>query len=183
MIDYLQLMNSGTHSNSDNRQQEISEITRYLKIAAKELDVPIILLSQLSRAVEARKDHRPVLSDLRESGAIEQDADIVIFIYKADMYNDVVNEDEPGVCEVIIAKHRNGSPGTVKLRWYGEYTTFMDLDKKVPKRVQEDDEQVLASSEPEGDMIFSDQEDAPTSKDIDEINSLFNLDDMGDEED
>ena len=183
MIDYLQLMNSGTHSNSDNRQQEISEITRYLKIAAKELDVPIILLSQLSRAVEARKDHRPVLSDLRESGAIEQDADIVIFIYKADMYNDVVNEDEPGVCEVIIAKHRNGSPGTVKLRWYGEYTTFMDLDKKAPKRVQEDDEQVLASSEPEGDMIFSDQEDAPTSKDIDEINSLFNLDDMGDEED
>ena len=99
------------------------------------------------------------------------------------MYNDVVNEDEPGVCEVIIAKHRNGSPGTVKLRWYGEYTTFMDLDKKVPKRVQEDDEQVLVSSEPEGDMIFSDQEDAPTSKDIDEINSLFNLDDMGDEED
>ncbi len=178
MIDYLQLMNSGRKSNTDNRQQEISEITRYLKIAAKELDVPIILLSQLSRAVETRKDHRPVLSDLRESGAIEQDADIVMFIYKADMYNDVVNNDEPGVCEVIIAKHRNGSPGVVKLRWYGEYTTFMDLDKKVPKRnpsIQQDNE---TEEQPSEDMIFADQsDDMPTQKDIDEINEIFDIDD------
>ena len=183
MIDYLQLMNSGGKTNSDNRQQEISEITRYLKIAAKELDVPILLLSQLSRAVETRKDHRPVLSDLRESGAIEQDADIVIFIYKADMYNDVVSEDEPGVCEVIIAKHRNGSPGTVKLRWYGEYTTFMDLDKKVPKRssVDEGPSQAI-EQEPEEDMIFTDEQiDAPTNQDLDEINKLFGGEDIGEE--
>ncbi len=176
MIDYLQLMNSGGRSNSDNRQQEISEITRYLKIAAKELDVPILLLSQLSRAVEARKDHRPVLSDLRESGAIEQDADIVIFIYKADMYNDVVSEDEPGVCEVIIAKHRNGSLGTVKLRWYGEYTTFMDLDKKVPKRISVDDALPPPEEEPAEDMIFSDDSDIPSDQDLDEINNLFSND-------
>lgn len=128
MIDYLQLMNSGGRQ-KENRQQEISEITRYLKIAAKELDVPIILLSQLSRAVETRKgDHRPVLSDLRESGSIEQDADIVMFIYKPDMYNDIVNEDGPGVCELMIAKHRNGSLENIKLRWIGEYTTFKDID-------------------------------------------------------
>lgn len=134
MIDYLQLMSSGSKKNTDNRQQEISEMTRYLKIAARELNVPIIVLSQLSRAVETRKDHRPVLSDLRESGAIEQDADIVLFIYKADMYNDVVNEDEPGVCELIVAKHRNGSQGTVKLRWVGEYVSFMDYNKKPIKK-------------------------------------------------
>lgn len=128
MIDYLQLMNSGGKG-KDNRQQEISEITRYLKIAARELDVPIILLSQLSRAVETRKgDHRPVLSDLRESGSIEQDADIVMFIYKPEMYNDVVYEDGPGVCELMIAKHRNGSLENIKLKWLGEFTTFKDID-------------------------------------------------------
>lgn len=132
MIDYLQLMNSGGKE-KDNRQQEISEITRNLKIAARELDVPIILLSQLSRAVESRKDHRPVLSDLRESGSIEQDADIVMFIYKPDMYNDVVNEDGPGICELNIAKHRNGPLDTIKLRWHGEYVTFTDVDKKERK--------------------------------------------------
>ena len=127
MIDYLQLMTGSSKNSSENRQQEISEITRSLKIAARELDVPIILLSQLSRAVESRKDHRPMLSDLRESGAIEQDADIVLFIYKPDMYNDVVNEDEPNTCEVIIAKHRNGPIGTVKLKWIGEYTKFVNI--------------------------------------------------------
>ena len=125
MIDYLQLM-TGNGKQTDNRQQEISEITRSLKIAARELDVPIILLSQLSRAVEARKDHRPMLSDLRESGAIEQDADIVLFIYKPDMYNDVVNEDEPNTCEVIVAKHRNGPIGTAKLKWIGAFTKFVN---------------------------------------------------------
>ena len=136
MIDYLQLMSSGSKKNIDNRQQEISEMTRYLKIAARELDVPIIVLSQLSRAVETRKDHRPVLSDLRESGAIEQDADIVLFIYKADMYNDVVNEDEPGVCELIVAKHRNGSQGTVKLRWVGEYVSFINYNQRPTRKFE-----------------------------------------------
>lgn len=126
MIDYLQLMNSSIKSKDGNRQLEISEITRNLKIAAKELNVPIIVLSQLSRAVEARKDHRPMLSDLRESGAIEQDADIVLFIYNPAQYNDVVSEDPEGVCELIIAKHRNGALGEIKLKWFGETTTFKD---------------------------------------------------------
>lgn len=133
MIDYLQLMNGIGKSKDANRQQEISEITRYLKIAAKELNIPIILLSQLSRAVESRKDHRPMLSDLRESGAIEQDADIVLFIYNPDQYNDVVSEDPPGVCELIVAKHRNGQLGTVKLRWIGETTTFKDYGINMDK--------------------------------------------------
>ena len=132
MIDYLQLMSSGLKI--DNRVLEIGEITRSLKIAAKELNVPIILLSQLSRTVEARKDHRPMLSDLRDSGAIEQDADIVLFIYKPDMYNDVVNEDGEGICEIEIAKHRNGSLGRVKVRWVGEWVTFLDMDSPHPKK-------------------------------------------------
>lgn len=143
MIDYLQLMNSGGKA-KDNRQQEISEITRYLKIAARELDVPIILLSQLSRAVETRKgDHRPVLSDLRESGSIEQDADIVMFIYKPEMYNDVVNEEEPGICELMIAKHRNGALDTIKLRWIGEYTTFKDIDFRESKKATTEEATIL----------------------------------------
>lgn len=129
LIDYLQLMRSGLKQ--DNRVLEIAEITRGLKIAAKELNVPIILLSQLSRTVEIRKDHRPMLSDLRDSGAIEQDADIVLFIYKPDMYNDVVNEDGEGICEIEIAKHRNGATGRIKVRWIGEWVTFVDIDSKV----------------------------------------------------
>ncbi|MBE7082547.1 MAG: replicative DNA helicase [Clostridiales bacterium] len=130
MIDYLQLMSSGK-SKVESRQNEVSEMTRYLKIAARELNIPIIVLSQLSRAVEQRKgDHKPQLSDLRESGSIEQDADIVLFIYKPDMYNDVVNEDEPGICTLSIAKHRNGELKDIKLRWIGEYTTFVDRDKR-----------------------------------------------------
>ena len=151
MIDYLQLMNSGGKV-KDNRQQEISEITRYLKIAARELNVPIIVLSQLSRAVETRKDHRPVLSDLRESGSIEQDADIVMFIYKADMYNDVVNEDEPGVCELNIAKHRNGSLETIKLRWIGEFTTFVDFDKKPNLAKQTPNDEVVLKADESADI-------------------------------
>ncbi len=126
VIDYLQLMSAGGRA-KENRQQEISEMSRSLKIVAKELDVPVILLSQLSRAVEMRKDHRPILSDLRESGAIEQDADIVIFIYRSDLYNDV--EGEKGIAELIIAKHRNGPLGVVKTKWLGEYTTFANLTK------------------------------------------------------
>ncbi|MBQ0017465.1 MAG: replicative DNA helicase [Clostridiales bacterium] len=127
MIDYLQLM-SGTSKSTDNRQQEISEMTRSLKIAAKELNVPILLLSQLSRAVEARTDHRPMLSDLRESGAIEQDADIVMFIYNPDNY--VQDENlKQGIVDLIVAKHRNGPIDTLKLKFIREHTTFTNLNK------------------------------------------------------
>ena len=131
MIDYVQLMSSGSSRKSDTRQNEVSDISRNLKIAAKELNVPIIALSQLSRGVESRQgDHRPMLSDLRDSGAIEQDADIVLFLYNPEKYRDVEQEDEPGTIELIIAKHRNGGTGTVKLRWIGEYTTFVNLGEK-----------------------------------------------------
>lgn len=129
MIDYLQLMSYGTGTR-ENRTQEVSDITRMLKVAAKELNVPIILLSQLSRSPETRPDHHPMLSDLRDSGSIEQDADIVLFLYNPEKYNDVVLEDPPGTVELIVAKHRNGSVGTVKLRWIGETTTFTDFDEK-----------------------------------------------------
>lgn len=129
MIDYLQLMTSGSKSKDANRQQEVSEMSRSLKILARELNVPVILLSQLSRAVESRQNHRPQLSDLRESGAIEQDADIVLFIYKPEMYNDVeIKDGEQDICELIIAKHRNGELDTVKLKWVGEITSFKNLD-------------------------------------------------------
>lgn len=130
VIDYLQLMTMGK-SNRESRTQEVSDLTRTLKIAAKELNVPIILLSQLSRAVEVREDHRPVLSDLRESGSIEQDADIVLFLYNPEKYNDVVTEDEPGTVYLLIAKHRSGSTGEVKLKWVGEYTTYLNHDEKI----------------------------------------------------
>lgn len=132
MIDYIQLMSSGSNKREMNRQNEVSEISRNLKIAAKELNVPIIVLSQLSRSVESRAEngHRPMLSDLRDSGAIEQDADIVLFLYNPEKYNDVAQEDEPGTVELIIAKHRNGSTGKVKLRWIGEYTTFVNPDER-----------------------------------------------------
>ena len=127
VIDYLQLVQaSGKKNNS--REQEISEISRSLKILAKELDVPVIALSQLSRAAEQRKDdHRPMLSDLRESGAIEQDADIVVFLYRDDYYNE--NSEKKNVAEIILAKHRGGSTGTVELAWLGNYTKFANLEK------------------------------------------------------
>lgn len=125
IIDYLQLMQGS--GRIENRQQEISEISRSLKIMAKEINIPVIALSQLSRAPEARQDHRPMLSDLRESGAIEQDADIVMFLYRDDYYNP--DTEEQNIAEVIVAKHRNGSTGTVKLRWFGEYTKFTNLSK------------------------------------------------------
>ena len=133
MIDYIQLMESDKTRKGDTRQNEIGNISRNLKLAAKELNVPIIALSQLSRSVESRSEngHRPMLSDLRDSGAIEQDADIVLFLYNPEKYNDVPQEDEPGTVELIIAKHRNGRTGTVKLRWIGEYTTFVNLHDKV----------------------------------------------------
>lgn len=125
MIDYLQLM-SGS-GRSESRQQEISDISRSLKALARELNVPVIALSQLSRAVEQRPDHRPMLSDLRESGAIEQDADVVMFLYRDDYYNH--DSPEKGISEVIIAKQRNGPIGTVKLAWLPEYTKFANLER------------------------------------------------------
>lgn len=123
VIDYLQLMEG--KGKNDSRQQEISEISRSLKILAKELNIPVIALSQLSRAPEQRPDHRPVLSDLRESGSIEQDADIVMFLYRDDYYNP--DTEKKNVAEVIIAKNRQGSTGTVELAWLGQFTKFANL--------------------------------------------------------
>lgn len=126
IIDYLQLM-SGSR-NTDSRQQEISDISRALKGLARELNVPVIALSQLSRQVEQRPDHRPMLSDLRESGAIEQDADVVMFIYRDDYYN----KDTPdkNIAEIIIAKQRNGPIGTINLVWLPQYTKFVNMEKR-----------------------------------------------------
>lgn len=121
IIDYLQLMSM--EGRAESRQQEISSISRSLKNLAREMDCPVISLSQLSRAPELRSDHRPILSDLRESGAIEQDADIVIFLYRDEYYNPETTE-KPNICEVIIAKQRNGPTGTVELSWMAQYTKF-----------------------------------------------------------
>jgi replicative DNA helicase len=123
IVDYLQLMSS--HKKSDNRQQEVAEISRGLKMLAKELDVPVIALSQLSRQPESRPDKRPMLADLRESGSIEQDADIVGFIYRDDVYNE--DSEDRGIAELIIAKHRNGSTGVVRLAFLGHLTKFANL--------------------------------------------------------
>lgn len=124
VIDYLQLMSGG--SSSDNRQQEVSEISRSIKALAKEMECPVIALSQLSRAPEQRADHRPMLSDLRESGSIEQDADIVMFLYRDEYYNKETEDKNIGEC--IIAKQRNGPVGTAKLAWLGQYSKFGNLD-------------------------------------------------------
>ena len=125
VIDYIQLIQGSGSKKNGSREQEIAEISRSLKILAKELNVPVIALSQLSRAVESRPDHRPMLSDLRESGSIEQDADIVMFLYRDDYYNP--DSEEKDISEVIMAKHRAGSTGTVKLLWMGNYTKFVNL--------------------------------------------------------
>lgn len=130
IIDYLQLMSGDSGSNASSRQQEISDISRGLKALARELNVPVVALSQLSRAVEQRPDHRPMLSDLRESGAIEQDADVVMFLYREGYYNRDLSEAEQRVAEVIIAKQRNGPIGTVNLLWMPELTKFTDMDRE-----------------------------------------------------
>lgn len=152
MIDYLQLMNGMGKYKDSSRQLEITELTRNLKIAAKELGVPILLLSQLSRASEGRKDHKPILSDLRESGSIEQDADIVMFLHNPEKYNDiVVAQEDIGNVDLIVAKHRNGSTAELKLKWIGENTTFKDIDykpeKKEPSKKDIPQEPVDTSSE------------------------------------
>ena len=129
VIDYLQLMQgSGYGKSSENRVTVVGEISRSLKIMAKELNVPVVCLSQLSRAVEGRNDKRPILSDLRESGAIEQDADSVMFLYRDEYYNE--NTEDKGLAECIVAKNRHGETGTVKLQWFGPYQTFSDREWK-----------------------------------------------------
>ena len=125
MIDYLQLMSG--HGRTESRQQEISAISRALKLLAREIDCPVIALSQLSRAPELRADHRPILSDLRESGAIEQDADVVMFLYRDEYYHP--DSEKKNIGEIIIAKQRNGPTGTVELAWLGQFTKFANLEK------------------------------------------------------
>ncbi len=151
MIDYLQLMSSPKQVES--RQLEISGFTRALKIAAKELNVPILVLSQLNRAVESRKDHTPMLADLRESGSIEQDADIVMFINRMDMYADY--QGEPNVCELIIAKHRNGEQGVVPLRWRGEYVTFVSVNKDADAESLENSAPTVSHKKKKDEVVFN----------------------------
>ena len=126
VIDYLQLMSF--EGRAESRQQEITALSRFLKQLAREMDCPVVVLSQLSRAPEQRTDHRPILSDLRESGSIEQDADIVMFLYRDEYYNPETT-DKPNVCEVIIAKQRSGPTGTIELTWLGKYTRFVDKSR------------------------------------------------------
>lgn len=125
ILDYLQLMEG--EKKGDNRQQEITGLSRGMKLLAREMDCPIIVLSQLSRAPDQRENHRPVLSDLRESGAIEQDADVVLFLYRDEVYHE--DTEKPGVCEVIVAKHRNGPIGTVDVAWQSKFTRFANLQR------------------------------------------------------
>jgi replicative DNA helicase len=128
VVDYLQLM-VGQGNRAENRQQEIAEISRGLKVLARDLDVPVLAIAQLSRAVEARHDKRPLLSDLRDSGAIEQDADMVMFLYRDEYYNP--ESDDKGIAEVIVGKHRNGPTGKVQLAWMEQYTKFGSLARRV----------------------------------------------------
>ena len=162
MIDYLQLMSLGGRKKTDNRQQEVSEITRMLKIAARELDVPIVLLSQLSRAVETRRGGRPILSDLRESGAIEQDADIVMFLHNPRLYDDSSDDEytDNETIDLIIAKHRNGALDNIKLNFVKPYTTFYDLNydsnlKSIDKESKKQDVGLVKIEDNNIDDIFN----------------------------
>ncbi len=161
MIDYLQLMNGSGKNKDGNRTLEIGEITRSLKMAARELDVPILLLSQLSRGTEGRSNHRPMPSDLRDSGSIEQDADIILFIYNPYMYIDDKNKrmvrQPEEMCELIVAKHRNGNTGTIEVKWIGGITTFVDVGPSA-------DEKSLSEATPPptyNDMPTVDTADVP----------------------
>jgi replicative DNA helicase len=127
VVDYLQLMQSNDGSGSENRATEISSITRSLKTLAKELNVPLVALSQLNRSLEARPNKRPVMSDLRESGAIEQDADVIFFIYRDEVYDE--DSRDKGTAEIIVGKQRNGPVGTVRLTFMGEYTRFENFTR------------------------------------------------------
>ncbi len=129
VVDYLQLMIGGDARNrQENRQQEVAEISRGLKVLARDLDVPVLAIAQLSRAVESRHDKRPLLSDLRDSGSIEQDADMVMFLYRDEYYNS--ESDDKGIAEVIVGKHRNGPTGKVQLAWLEQYTKFASLARR-----------------------------------------------------
>ncbi len=128
LIDYLQLIQGSGRSSQENRQQEVSEISRSLKGLARELEVPVIALSQLSRGVEQRQDKRPIMSDIRESGSIEQDADIVAFLYRDDYYDQ--ESENKNIIEIIIAKQRNGPTGTVQLAFVKEYNKFVNLERR-----------------------------------------------------
>ena len=131
IVDYLQLMQgSQGRRQAENRQQEISEISRSLKSLARELKVPVIALSQLSRSVESRQVKRPMLSDLRESGSLEQDADIVAFLYREGYYQQEIEDSSKNITEVIIAKHRNGATGTIQLYFHGQWTRFVDMTNR-----------------------------------------------------
>ena len=147
MIDYLQLM-SGSGRGSDSRQQEISDISRSLKALARELNVPVIALSQLSRAVEQRPDHRPMLSDLRESGAIEQDADMVLFVHRPEyyhIYQDEKGRDLHGMAQIIIAKHRKGATGDVLLTFRGEFTRFENPEDSSLRPIPANEGEIMGS--------------------------------------
>ena len=132
MVDYLQLMTGRNNKYTESRQQEISEISRSLKSLARELEVPVIALSQLSRGPDSRPNHRPLLSDLRESGSIEQDADMVCFLYRESYYNKELEEGDPkqNETEVILAKNRNGPTGTVRMYFAGQFTLFYEMDDR-----------------------------------------------------
>jgi len=178
MIDYLQLM-QGSDKSRENRTLEIGEITRTLKMAARELEIPILLLSQLSRQSEGRKDHRPILSDLRESGSIEQDADMVLFIYRPDMYNDVSDaEKNSGLAEIIIAKNRSGKCDNIKVKWVGSITSFLNLDKDANAQSLESTEpqEYSAPKSNEADNVPMDNVPPPEAPPIDVSDIPFDMD-------
>lgn len=173
LIDYVQLMSSNTFARSiENRQQEVANFTRGLKNAAKELDVPILLLSQLSRAPEQRTDHRPMLADLRESGAIEQDADAVMFIYNPDLY-EKDDKPKPGIVELILAKNRHGETANIKLRFVKQYTTFMNLNSDA-------DASSLEKNMPQFAKKIIDENKENLSKDLTPVDDDGSVDDIFD---